>query len=61
MRDYLPFFGIHDTVAHVSCPDKFGILCLELGEVLLGFPIPDAVTGEDQVHLLERSLVTFGI
>ena len=33
------------------------MLLLEEGEILLGFPVPNAVAREDQVHLLERSLV----
>lgn len=37
--------------------DYVRVLFLENGEVLLRVPVPDAVTGKDKVHLLERALV----
>ena len=37
--------------------DELRILFLEDGEVLLGLPIPDAVSGKEKVHLFQCTLV----
>lgn len=53
--------GIEDGVAALSSLDELGVLLLEDLEVPLGFPIPDAVGCEEQVHLLKRALVGLGV
>lgn len=52
---------VDDAVAATSRLDQFGVLLLEDGEVALGLPVPDAVGGKHQVHLLERALVGLGV
>ena len=52
---------VDDGVAALGSLDEVGILFLEDGEVLLGFPVPDAVGGEEQVHFFESALVGFGV
>ena len=52
---------VDDAGATTGRLDQFGVLLLEDLEVALGFPIPDAVGGKHQVHLLERALVGFGV
>ena len=54
-------FGIHDAVAPLRRLDKLRVLLLEDLEVALGFPIPDGVGGEDEVHFLESALVGFRV
>ena len=41
----------------MSSLDKLGVLLLENRKVLFSFPVPDAVRGEEQVHLLKSALV----
>lgn len=41
--------------------DEFGIVLFEDLEIPLGFPVPDAVRGEDQIHFLESALVRLRI
>lgn len=53
--------GVHDAVAPLCRLHKLGILLLEDLEVALGLPVPDGVGGEDEVHLLQRALVGFGV
>lgn len=53
--------GINDAVASLSGLHKLGILLLEDGEVAFGFPVPDRVGREDEVHFFERALVRFGV
>lgn len=53
--------GVDDGVAALGGLDELRVLLLEDGEVLLGFPVPDAVRGEEEVHLLEGALVGLGI
>lgn len=52
---------VNDRLATLSSLDKLGVLLLENGEVLLGFPIPDAVRGEEKVHFLKSALVGLGV
>ena len=40
---------------------ELGVLLLEDLEVALGFPVPDGVGGEDEVHFLEGALVGFRV
>ena len=40
---------------------ELGVLLLENLEVALGFPVPDGVGGEDEVHFLEGALVGFWV
>ena len=40
---------------------ELGVLLLEDLEVALGFPVPDGVGGEDEVHFLEGALVGFWV
>ena len=40
---------------------ELGVLLLEDLEVALGFPVPDGIGGEDEVHLLEGALVGFRV
>lgn len=53
--------GVDDGVATLGGLDEFGVLLLENGEVLLGFPVPDAVGGEEKIHLLKSALVGLGV
>lgn len=53
--------GVHDAAAPLRRLHKLGILLLEDLEVALGLPVPDGVRGEDEVHLLQRALVGFGV
>ena len=53
--------GVHDAVAPLRRLHELGVLLLEDLEVALGFPIPDGVGGEDEVHFLEGALVGFRI
>ena len=53
--------GIDDRVATLCSLDELGVLFLEQAVVLLAVPDPDAVGGEDQVHLLKSTLVGFGV
>lgn len=57
----IPSLGIHDAVASMSGLHQLRVLLLEDGEVALGFPVPDGVGGEDEVHFLEGALVGFGV
>ena len=41
--------------------DELGVLFLEKFVVFLGFPSPDAVGSEDQVHLFQSALVGLGV
>ncbi len=52
--------GIADAVTTASL-EEFGVLLLEDGEVSLGFPVPDGVGGEDEIHFFEAALVGFGV
>ena len=54
-------FGIHDAVAPLRRLHELGVLLLEDLEVALGFPVPDGVGGEDEVHFLEGALVGFRV
>ena len=54
-------FGIDDAVATLSRLHEFRVLFLEDGEVPLGFPVPDGVGGEDEVHFFQGALVGFGV
>ena len=53
--------GVHDAVAPLRRLHELGVLLLEDLEVALGFPVPDGVGGEDEVHFLEGTLVGFRI
>ena len=53
--------GIHDAVAPLRRLHELGVLLLEDLEVALGFPVPDGVGGEDEVHFLEGALVGFRV
>lgn len=53
--------GIEDGVAALSSLDELGVLLLEDLEVALSLPVPDAVSCEEQIHLLKSALVGFGI
>jgi hypothetical protein len=57
----IPSLGIHHATASVRCLHELRVLLLEDGEVALGFPVPDGVGGEDEIHFLEGTLVGFGI
>ncbi len=52
---------INDAIAPMRSLHEFRILLDEDGEVALGFPVPDGVGGEDEVHLFEGALVRFGV
>ena len=52
---------IDDRLATLSGLDELGVLLLEDGEVPLRFPVPDAVSGKEKVHLLKSALVGLGI
>ena len=52
---------VHDGMAPLGGLHELGVLLLEDGEVALGFPVPDGVGGEDEVHFLEGALVRFGV
>lgn len=52
---------IHDAVAPLRRLHELGVLLLEDLEVALGFPVPDGVGGEDEVHFLEGALVGFRV
>ena len=41
--------------------DKLGVLLLQDSEVLLGFPVPDAIRSKEKIHLLESALVGLGV
>lgn len=49
--------GVDDGMAALGSLDEFGVLLLEDGEVLLCFPVPDAVGGEEEVHFFQGALV----
>lgn len=53
--------GVDDRLAALGGLHELGVLLLEDREVLLGLPIPDAVGGEEEVHLLEGALVRLGV
>lgn len=53
--------GINDAVAAVGSLYELGILLHEDGKVLFGFPVPDGVGREDEVHFFECTLVRFGV
>lgn len=56
-----PGLGFDDGVATLGSLDQLRVLFLEQAEVAFGFPGPDAVGGEDEIHLLKGALVGFGI
>ena len=56
-----PRLGIHDAIPPLRGLHQFRVLFFEDLEVALGFPVPDGVGGEDEVHFLEGALVGFGI
>jgi len=49
--------GVNDRLAALGSLDELGVLLLEDGKVLLGFPVPNTVGGEEEVHLLKSALV----
>ncbi len=53
--------GIYDAISALRRLHQFRVLFFEDLEVALGFPVPDGVGGEDEVHLLEGTLVRFGV
>lgn len=53
--------GIDDRVTARSSVGDLRILLLEDGEVALGFPVEDAVRGEEEVHLLKGALAGLGV
>ena len=53
--------GVDNAVAALGGLDELGVLLFEDGEVALGFPVPDGVGGEDEVHFFEGALVCFGV
>lgn len=53
--------GVDDRLATLGGLDELGVLLLEDGKVLLGFPIPDAIRGKEKVHLLKSALVGLGV
>lgn len=53
--------GVNDRVAARSSLSDLRVLLLEDGEVALGFPVEDAVGGEEKVHFLEGALIGFGV
>lgn len=54
-------FRINNTAASTGCLQQLRILLLEDGEILLGFPVPDGVGSEDEVHFFEGALVGFRV
>ncbi len=50
-------FGVDDRVATLGGLDELRVLFLENGKILLGLPIPDAVSGKEEVHLFKCTLV----
>ena len=56
-----PSVRVDDVVAVLRGLDELGVLFLEQGEVALRLPVPDAVGGEEEVHLLEGALVRFRV
>ena len=58
---HLTSLGIDNRVAALGSLNELGILLLEDLEIALGLPVPDGVSGEDEVHLLERALVGFRV
>ena len=52
---------VDNRVSTLGGLDKLWVLLLENGKVLLRFPIPDAVRGEQKIHLLKSTLVGLGI
>lgn len=48
---------VDDRVATLGGLDELWVLLLKDGEVLLSFPVPDAVRGEKKIHLLKSALV----
>lgn len=49
------------TVRAVGCLNQIRVFYFDLVKVLLCLPVPDAVTGKDQVHFFQGSLVGLGI
>lgn len=52
---------IHDALTAFRGLHELGILLHEAPVVLLGLPVPDAVSREEEVHFFEGALVGFGI
>ena len=53
--------GINDRVTTLGGLHEFWVLLLENCEILLCLPVPNAVSGEKKIHLLECALVGFGV
>lgn len=53
--------GIYNAIPPLRRLHQFRVLFFEDLEVALGFPVPDGVGGEDEVHFLQGALVGFGI
>ena len=53
--------GVDDRVAASSSVSDLWVLFLEDGEIALGFPVEDAVGGEEKIHLLEGALAGLGV
>lgn len=54
-------FRINNTTTSTGRLHQLRILLLEDGVILLGFPIPDGVGSEDEVHFFEGALVGFRV
>ena len=48
-------------MASLGSLDKLGVLLLEDGKVTFGFPVPDAIGSEEEVHFLKGALVGLGV
>ncbi len=53
--------GVDNGGAALGGLNKLGILLLEDGKVPLSLPVPDAVSGKEQVHFFKCALVGFGV
>ena len=52
---------VDDRLAALGGLDELGVLLLEDSEILLCFPIPDAVRSKEKIHLLKSALVGLGV
>ena len=54
-------FGVNDRVATLSSLDKLRVLLFQNSKILLGLPVPNAVSREQKVHFLKGALIRLGV
>lgn len=57
----LEHLRIHNASPPLRSLHQIGILLLQNFIVLLSLPVPNTVRGKNYIHLLKRTLVSFGV